>query len=72
MIGSFPSTWKRKVIPDDDRRLIGDAFARYGISDVVQFRQATGGGEQAKAVADRRLEDILRAATADFGFGQFR
>jgi membrane protease subunit HflC len=56
----------QEVIPDDDRRLISDAFARYRISDVVQFRQATGaGGEQAKAVADRRLEDILRAATRE-------
>jgi membrane protease subunit HflC len=56
----------QEVIPDDDRRLIIDAFARYRISDVVQFRQATGaGGEQAKAVADRRLEDILRAATRE-------
>lgn len=56
----------QEVIPDDDRRLIIDAFARYRISDVEQFRQATGaGGDQAIAVADRRLEDILRAQTRE-------
>lgn len=57
---------EQEVIPDDNRRLIVDAFARYRISDVEQFRQATGaGGPQSIAVADRRLEDILRAKTRE-------
>ena len=33
-----------EVTPSDDRRLVVDAFARYRISDVVQFRQAVGVG----------------------------
>ena len=46
-----------EVTPSDDRRLVGDAFARYRISDVVQFRQAVGvGGMRA---AEDRLEGIL-------------
>jgi membrane protease subunit HflC len=46
-----------EVTPSDDRRLVVDAFARYRISDVVQFRQAVGaGGEQ---FADDRLRSIL-------------
>ncbi|MBU2992872.1 protease modulator HflC [Octadecabacter sp. 1_MG-2023] len=54
----------QEVIPNDDRRLIVDAFARYRISDVELFRQATGaGGDQAIAVADLRLERILNAQT---------
>lgn len=54
----------QEVIPNDDRRLIVDAFARYRISDLERFRQATGaGGVQAIAVADQRLERILNAET---------
>jgi membrane protease subunit HflC len=46
-----------EVTPSDDRRLVVDAFARYRISDVVQFRQAVGvGGLRA---AEDRLEGIL-------------
>ncbi|MFT4783857.1 MAG: membrane protease subunit HflC [Paracoccaceae bacterium] len=46
-----------EVTPSDDRRLVVDAFARYRISDVVQFREAVGsGGERA---ARDRLEGIL-------------
>ena len=33
-----------EVTPSDDRRLVVDAFARYRISNVVQFRQAVGVG----------------------------
>ena len=33
-----------EVTPSDDRRLEVDAFARYRIADVVQFRQAVGAG----------------------------
>ncbi|MDX1743519.1 MAG: SPFH domain-containing protein, partial [Ruegeria sp.] len=33
-----------EVTPLDDRRLVVDAFARYRISDLEQFRQAVGVG----------------------------
>jgi len=47
-----------EVTPLDDRRLVVDAFARYRITDVNQFRQAVGtGGEES---ADRRIDGILR------------
>ncbi|WP_299045343.1 protease modulator HflC [uncultured Tateyamaria sp.] len=47
-----------EVTPLDDRRLVVDAFARYRITDVNQFRQAVGtGGELA---AERRIDGILR------------
>lgn len=46
-----------EVTPSDDRRLVVDAFARYRITDVEQFRRAVGvGGERA---AQDRLEGIL-------------
>lgn len=52
-----------EVTPLDDRRLIVDAFARYRIADVTQFRQAVGaGGIQ---VAETRLDSILRAQTRE-------
>jgi len=52
-----------EVTPSDDRRLVVDAFARYRISDVTQFREAVGaGGEE---VAARRLDSILRAETRE-------
>ena len=48
-----------EVTPADDRRLVVDAFARYRIADVVQFRQAVGiGGLRA---AEDRLSSILNA-----------
>ena len=48
-----------EVTPADDRRLVVDAFARYRIADVVQFRQAVGiGGVR---VAEDRLSGILNA-----------
>ena len=48
-----------EVTPSDGRRLIVDAFARYRIHDVVQFRQAVGvGGIRA---AEQRLDSILNA-----------
>ena len=50
-----------EVTPLDDRRLVVDAFARYRITDVNQFRQAVGvGGIPA---AENRLDSILRAET---------
>ena len=48
-----------EITPLDDRRLMVDAFARYRIVDVNQFRQAVGvGGIPA---AENRLDSILRA-----------
>lgn len=53
------ATQEIEVTPSDDRRLVVDAFARYRIADVVQFRQAVGvGGIRA---AEDRLESILNA-----------
>ena len=52
-----------EVTPLDDRRLVVDAFARYRIVDLNQFRQAVGvGGIPA---AERRLDSILRAQTRE-------
>lgn len=50
-------TEQTEVTPSDDRRLVVDAFARYRIADVVQFRQAVGVG--GLRTAEDRLEDIL-------------
>jgi membrane protease subunit HflC len=47
------------VTPSDDRRLVVDAFARYRIRDVVQFRQAVGVG--GIRMAEDRLSSILNA-----------
>ena len=48
-----------EVTPSDDRRLVVDAFTRYRIADVVQFRQAVGvGGVRA---AEDRLSSVLNA-----------
>lgn len=52
-----------EVTPLDDRRLVVDAFARYRIIDVVQFREAVGvGGVRS---AESRLQRILNAATRE-------
>ena len=51
----------QEVIPNDDRRLVVDAFARYRISDVEQFRRAVGDGAEARAA--ERLDGILRDKT---------
>ena len=48
-----------EVTPSDDRRLVVDAFARYRISDVEQFRQAVGVG--GLRTAEDRLAGILNA-----------
>jgi len=50
-------TPETEVTPSDDRRLVVDAFARYRISDVVQFRQAVGVG--GLTTAESRLAGIL-------------
>ena len=52
-----------EVTPLDDRRLVVDAFARYRIVDVNQFRQAVGSG--GIAFAEDRLDSILRAETRE-------
>ncbi|MGR3616488.1 MAG: protease modulator HflC [Paracoccaceae bacterium] len=52
-----------EVTPLDDRRLVVDAFARYRIADVRQFRQAVGAG--GIATAESRLDSILRAQTRE-------
>lgn len=52
-----------EVTPLDDRRLVVDAFARYRITDVEQFRQAVGAG--GIATAENRLDSILRAETRE-------
>ncbi|WP_112321425.1 protease modulator HflC [Oceanibium sediminis] len=52
-------TQQQEVTPLDDRRLVVDAFARWRISDVIQFRQAVGAGGIAQA--EQRLDGILRA-----------
>ncbi|MGE4610431.1 MAG: protease modulator HflC [Paracoccaceae bacterium] len=49
-----------EVTPLDDRRLVVDAFARYRITDLEQFRRAVGtGGVQS---AESRLERIINAS----------
>ena len=52
-----------EITPLDDRRLVVDAFARYRITDVEQFRQAVGVG--GIATAENRLDSILRAETRE-------
>lgn len=52
-----------EITPLDDRRLVVDAFARYRIVDVEQFRQAVGVG--GIATAEDRLDSILRAETRE-------
>ena len=53
-------TQATQVTPSDDRRLLVDAFARYRISDVSQFRLAVGAG--GLRLAEDRLEGILNPA----------
>ena len=52
-----------EITPLDDRRLVVDAFARYRIVDVNQFRQAVGVG--GITTAENRLDSILRAETRE-------
>jgi membrane protease subunit HflC len=44
----------------DDRRLVVDAFARWRIVDLVEFREAVGAGGESQAL--RRLEGIVNPA----------
>ncbi|MFB2531325.1 protease modulator HflC [Paracoccus sp. p4-l81] len=52
-----------EVTPLDDRRLVVDAFARWRITNIVDFREATGvGGEEtARSRLDGILNDAIRA-----------
>lgn len=52
-----------EVTPADDRRLVVDAFARFRIADVEQFRRAVGAG--GLPAAAQRLDSILRAGTRE-------
>jgi membrane protease subunit HflC len=52
-----------EVTPLDDRRLVVDAFARYRITDVNQFRQAVGAG--GIPAAESRLDSIVRSETRE-------
>ncbi|WP_375260475.1 protease modulator HflC [Palleronia sp.] len=52
-----------EVTPSDDRRLIVDAFARYRIENVEQFRRAVGVGGLRSA--EERLGRILIAQTRE-------
>lgn len=52
-----------EVTPLDDRRLVVDAFARFRISDVQQFREAVGAG--GVPAAESRLDSILRSQTRE-------
>lgn len=52
-----------EVTPLDDRRLVVDAFARYRIANLEQFRQAVGTGGIRSA--EDRLDRVLRAATRE-------
>lgn len=47
-----------EVTPADERRLVVDAFARWRIENVVQFRQAA----QTEAAANERLKRIINAS----------
>jgi len=53
-------TQPNEVTPADDRRLVVDAFARWRIKDVVQFRRAVG--SSGIVGASQRLERILNAS----------
>lgn len=56
-------TQSLEITPLDDRRLVVDAFARWRVADVVQFRKAVGDG--GIPLAERRLERIMTAATRE-------
>lgn len=53
-------TQSLEVTPLDDRRLVVDAFARWRIADVEQFRRAVGAG--GLATAESRIDGILNAS----------
>ncbi|MDR5652509.1 protease modulator HflC [Ruixingdingia sedimenti] len=58
ILGLF--TQPAEITPLDDRRLVVDAFARWRIANLVEFREAVGA--QGISAAQIRLERILNAA----------
>ena len=52
----------KEITPSDDRRLIVDAFVRYRITDITQFRKAVGVGgiNTANQRVERFVETALR------------
>ncbi|WP_199224634.1 protease modulator HflC [Thioclava sp. NG1] len=54
------TTQPLEVTPEDDRRLVVDAFARWRIVDAVKFREAVGGGGE--QIAKSRIDGILNNA----------
>ena len=52
-----------EVTPADDRRLVVDAFARWRITDLLEFREAVGPGGEDQARA--RLDRIVHAAIGE-------
>jgi membrane protease subunit HflC len=59
-----------EVTPADDRRLVVDAFARYRISDPVQFRQAVGSVQAAEDRLGRALNAALRNVLGEVTSGE--
>jgi len=59
-----------EVTPADDRRLVVDAFARYRISDPVQFRQAVGSIQAAEDRLGRSLNAALRNVLGEVTSGE--
>ncbi len=53
----------REITPSDDRRLIVDAFVRYRIADMRQFRKAVGAG--GVLLANTRVERFVETALRD-------
>lgn len=50
----------QEVTPEDERRLVVEAFARWRITDPVTFRLAVGAGDESTGAA--RLQSILESA----------
>lgn len=53
----------KEITPSDDRRLIVDAFVRYRIADITQFRKAVGAG--GIPLANTRVERFVETALRD-------
>lgn len=56
------ATQPLEVTPLDDRRLVVDAFARWRIVNLVEFRESVGAGSDGVRAAQVRLERIMNAA----------
>ena len=58
-----------EITPSDDRRLVVDAFARYRIEDVVEFRRAVGKGgiRQAESNLQQILNSTIRQVLGSEG-----